>query len=241
MRRGEPPVLRIDFVEVTQGVQEDRDLVAAGRGMPTVAWKDTAVRVHISCDRGGWYFDRADEVTGSLQVDGRGLLPPTNKYRSITVLGHARPDETESTLNFTAAWCSPGPHTLAVRVVCPDPSGRVTTGQVVTWSWAAKAPLRLACMRFGTPRTEEQRLGEMRWALEYVRKVVDFLPTPLTDITVLPVAWWYEDRYHITSRDEWDDLLESTKRITLGALGGSSCASSPGGHPGSIRSGRGDR
>ena len=43
-----PPTLTIQYVEVTQGVQGDLGDVLAGRGMPTVANKDTAVRVHMN-------------------------------------------------------------------------------------------------------------------------------------------------------------------------------------------------
>jgi hypothetical protein len=33
----------------------DAAAVASGQGLPTVAWKDTAVRVDLLCERGGWW------------------------------------------------------------------------------------------------------------------------------------------------------------------------------------------
>ena len=91
-----PPKLTIQYVEVTQGVQEDLGAVLAGRGMPTVANKDTAVRVHMNCDRGGWFSNKLDKITGSLLVDGRRLrptnvrvlIPPDRGFASIRGLSN---------------------------------------------------------------------------------------------------------------------------------------------------------
>ena len=69
-----PPVLTIEYIEVTQGVQTGLAQVLAGQGMPMVANKDTAIRVHLQCNRGGWFSNQLGNITGSLLVDGKKLL-----------------------------------------------------------------------------------------------------------------------------------------------------------------------
>lgn len=65
------PRLDITYLEVTQGVQGTLHDVVAGKAIPAIALKDTAVRVHMSCDRGGWYENRLDRITGcSWSTDG---------------------------------------------------------------------------------------------------------------------------------------------------------------------------
>lgn len=202
------PQLSLTYVEVTQGVQGDLGDVIAGLAMPTVALKDTAVRVHMNCDRGGWYDNKLDRITGSLEVDGR-VLRPTNQRVSIPVdkgfagvRGQSDPNKTNDTLNFTipAAWLTPGTHTLTVRLVCDDPSGKVVAGQVIQWTWASKAPMRVRAMAlyYQYPSTE--------FLLDYVRQVLDFLPTPLTDIGI--AEGQTPEQHNLSTLEGWDELSD---------------------------------
>lgn len=201
-----PPKLTIQYVEVTQGVQGDLGDVLAGRGMPTIAYKDTAVRVHMNCDRGGWFGNKLDKITGSLRVDGK-LLSPTNVRGVVPDRGYAginglsNPQFTNDTLNFTipAAWLTPGLHTLTVKLVCNDPSGRIEIAQNVTWGWVAKNPYRVRAVYMAL-------YGDKDAMLDYVRSVLDYLPTPLSDVGIAAPVW-ITHTYNLRTRSGWEDLL----------------------------------
>jgi hypothetical protein len=203
-----PPRLTIQYVEVTQGVQGDLADVLAGRSMPTVANKDTAVRVHINCDRGGWYDNKLDRITGALLVDGRmlaptnvRLVPPADRgYASVQ--GLSNPEHTNDTLNFLipAAWLTPGTHTLTVRLVCNDPSGLIVLSQNVNWTWVAKSPFRVRALYMALDGTTE-------FMLDYTRRALDYLPTPLTDIGIAAPVW-YPHTYDLSTNSGWLDLLD---------------------------------
>jgi hypothetical protein len=203
-----PPRLTIEYVEVTQGVQEDLGDILAGRGMPTVANKDTAVRVHMNCDRGGWFSNKLARITGALFVDGRRLFP-TNKLLMPTdrgfasIAGRSNPALTNDTLNFTipAAWLTPGTHTLTVQVVCDDPSGKITLAENRVWNWVAHAPIRVRAlyMKFFT--------GSEDFLLDYARQALDFLPSPLTDIGIAAPRW-LSHTYDLTNKDDWNELAD---------------------------------
>lgn len=201
------PHLNIEYVEVTQGVQRDLADVLAGRGLPTVAFKDTAVRVHLSCDRGGWFSDKLDKITGALLVGGFRLAPTNTRLLRdrgfVEIKVRSNPSLTNDTLNFTipAALLTPGAHSLTVKVVCDDPSGRITLGQTVVWNWVENGPLRVRAlyMKFFT--------GSYEFLLAYTRRALDFMPTPLTDIGIaLPV--WLNHDYDLTHKDGWHDLVD---------------------------------
>lgn len=202
-----PPRLSIQYVEVTQGVQGDLGDVLAGRGMPTVANKDTAVRVHMNCDRGGWFDNKLDKITGALLVDGRRLsptnvrvfIPPDRGFAAIR--GLSDPNFTNDTLNFTipAAWLTPGAHTLTVQIVCNDKSGKIVLGQNVNWTWINKAPIRVRGLYMAL-------YGSDGFILDYVRRALDYLPTPLTDIGIAG-PHWYTHTYDLSDDAAWGDLL----------------------------------
>ena len=201
-----PPRLTITYVEVTQGVQGDLADVLAGRAMPTVAYKDTAVRVHMHCDRGGWFFNKLDKITGSLTVDGRRLSPtnarvivPDRGFAGIS--GPSNPNLTNDTLNFTipAAWLTPGAHTLTAQLVCNDPSNKIVVFETISWTWVEKNPLRVRAVYMAL-------YGSDAFMLDYVRRALDYLPTPLTDIGVAAPRW-IPHTYDLSDPDEWRDLL----------------------------------
>jgi hypothetical protein len=203
-----PPRLTIPYVEVTQGVQGDLGEVLAGRGMPTVAFKDTAVRVHLNCDRGGWFSNKLSRITGSLLVDGRRLaptnvrvlIPPDRGFASVR--GLSDPGITNDTLNFTipAAWLTPGAHTLTVKLVCDDKSGRIEVGQTSSWTWVEKKAFRVRAIYMAL-------YGSDAFMLDYARQALDYLPTPLTDIGIAAPRW-FSHTYNLYDEDQWNDLAD---------------------------------
>jgi hypothetical protein len=207
-----PARLTIQYIEVTQGVQGSLDDVLAGRAMPTVANKDTAVRVHLHCDRGGWFDNKLDKITGALLVGGL-QLPPTNERNIvpdrgfISISGFSDPDLTNDTLNFTipGAWLTPGTHTFTVRVICNDSAGKISLSQSFTWTWLAKSPLRVRAiwMELHPP---------IEAMLDYTRRALDYLPTPLTDIGIARPGS-HTHPYDLSTWDAWDDLIHDLEDL----------------------------
>jgi hypothetical protein len=212
-----PPILSIEYIEVTQGVQTDLADVVTGRGMPTVAYKDTAVRVHLHCDRSGWWENKLNLITGTLVLDkdNRKRLMPTNpgddgrwvmptRSGTAAIKGISNPNNTNETLNFTipAAYLTPGFHHLTVRVACMEPSGRIEVQQSTDWMWHEKSPLRVRCLWLAGD-------GDFHKAdmLDYAARALDFLPTPLTDIGITSRVW-YSHNYDLSTEAGWEDLLD---------------------------------
>jgi hypothetical protein len=172
----------------------------------------------MRCDRGGWFSDRLDKIIGALTVDGR-WLPPTNVRGAVDrgfvdITRLSNPEITNETINFTipAAWLTPGVHDLNVQVVCDDPTGRIVVKQNLKWSWVPKAPLRVRALWLGlSPPIDAM--------LDYTRRALDFIPTPLTDIGLAaPVT--HPHSYILRTEglrcllddieDEWDDWDEAS-------------------------------
>lgn len=208
-----PPVLTITYVEVTQGIQADLYDVQAGRGMPTVAYKDTAVRVHMRCDRGNWFFNQLDKITGELRLDDAVILRPINQRPAIPDTGYAavrgwsEPIDTNSTLNFRipAAYLTPGRHSLSVRLVCNDPSGRMSATQRIEWDWVSKTPLAVRCLWLAIDGQWQKPA-----MLDYAARVLDLLPTPLTEIGISSTVW-FSHSYDLSTDDGWQNLLDDVE------------------------------
>lgn len=201
------PTLSISFVEVTQGVQGGPGDEISGGIMPMVADKDTAVRVHMVCDRSGWDGNFLDKITGVLKVDGKPLFPtnwrgvvPDRGFVSIFGMSHA--DQTNTTLNFTipAAWLPPGPHALSVAVVAKDPVSTVSAATNFQWTWFAKAPMQVRALWLGHYPSEESMLG-------YLRDTLEYLPTSLGGIGIAPPIWTPQV-HDLTTDDGWGDLVD---------------------------------
>jgi hypothetical protein len=192
-----PPRLTIEYVEVTQGVQTDLADVLVGRGMPTVANKDTAVRVHMQCNRGGWFSNQLANISGALFVDGR-RLPPTNV---ANIKGFSNANVTNDTLNFSipAAWLTKGEHTLSAKVLCNDRSGKIEVQQIFKWTWFAKDPFRVRAIYMDAG-------GSALEMLDYARKALDFLPTDLTNIGIAS-RHSYANSNQFRDTDDWHDLV----------------------------------
>ena len=66
------PKLNWDGIEITQGIQifGRSDVDKSERNtVPTIADKDTVVRVYLSSDRSGFDNDRMHDITGILEVE----------------------------------------------------------------------------------------------------------------------------------------------------------------------------
>ena len=188
------PILCIEGIEVTQGIQTFDFDPSAANTVPTVAHKDTIVRVYVSSDRGGFNNDET-EVTGSLEIDGH-VLAPINGLSPVTLVGTPfiiarRRDlidrsQTDHTLNFRIpAALAEGAKDLAIVVEAPTEAGSPSTGRTSSWEWSDHGTLRIRYVRVRTTDTDvpggslEPTDAEARFTIE---RAVDLLPTPVTDI-----------------------------------------------------------
>lgn len=210
------PQLWVDWIEVTQGIQVEPGSPLGGIRAATVAGKDTAVRIHLRCQRGSgrWYDDLAHRLVGELWVDERYRLSALNNGL-CNVAGSSRETDDQSTLNFTVpgAWLTPGEHRLRVRLVCPDLAGTIVREATLNWTFPAKAPLRIRCLWLGAYGQFAQET-----MLEKARQALDLLPTPLTAISIASRIS-FTHTHDLTNRaglealvddleDEYDDVDE---------------------------------
>jgi IPT/TIG domain len=194
------PVLKIEGLEITQGIQTFWRQGITSNSLPTIANKDTIVRVYVSADLGGFNNDEVDEVTGTLKVDGLKLHPrngitPTNpsgsnpfiKARKVSKIDRK---ETNHTLNFRipAVW-SNGTRNLVVNIIGPDLAGsRQTVSETKSWTWKVVSPFRVRWIRIRDDRPQPQGTGNIPTDDEArftVQRAFDLIPSPATDIAPL--------------------------------------------------------
>ena len=188
------PVLQIEGVEFTQGVQRFWREGIVPNSIPTIAGKDTIMRVYVSCQRNGFAADEV-EISGIVHVDGLPLFP-INGITPISPAGNPfiqarRMDlidrqETDHTLNFRipAAWCS-GTRNIRINIFTTENFCRFPISETLltSRSWQQNPALRVRFVRIrddsqnpATPRpTEEQ----CRFTVE---RAFDLIPSPATDI-----------------------------------------------------------
>ena len=194
------PRLSIEYVEVTQGVQTDLAEVLAGRGMPTVANKDTAVRVHFRCERGGWFDNRLEKITGTLRVDGRRLVPTNVRVMIPPDRGFASPQPQRRGDTMALRRGVMKGEQFRGGVARRRPAFLQEMGEITVQLKVEHAPIRVRALYM-------ELYGSDAYMLDYAGRALDFLPTPLTDIGIAAPRWF--PHTHDLSTDEgWDDLLD---------------------------------
>jgi hypothetical protein len=197
-----PPLLTIEWIEVTQGVQTVQDGVSRMAPMPMAAFKDTAIRVHFKCRRkNNWATNSVSGITGVLFFDGNRFAP--DNRGGVGLYYNSRDQEGATTLNFTipGGMLSPGIHRIAVDVVCADPAGRIKLHKTIHWEWIKSKSLRIRCLWLGSENWKGPAM------IDYARRAVDYLPFELNDIGVASVGN-YDDGHDLLTEDGWGDLLE---------------------------------
>lgn len=204
------PTLAIEGLEVTQGVQTFwRSDGVADNSRPTIADKDTIVRVYVSADMGGFDNDEVEDITGTLSVGGTVLTPingitpddPTGGDPFITARPRSEIDRTETnhTLNFRIpAALASGTKTLRVRVQAPDRCGTTPRARrTLSWSWQNNEALRVRFVRIRDNRPAPDGTGTRPTAAQArftIERAFDLLPSPPTDIGPAWQATWTTDR-----------------------------------------------
>lgn len=178
-----PPRLRIEGVEVTQGVQ--RAPWDPSPALPTVAGRDTLVRVYVSADRGGFHDDLTRVVRAHLRLDDLELPPwpvadPTDPgfvAGRVSAIDRAR--ARDSLLFRIPAPLCRGTRELRVEVVAEGSPVPSTAEARVTWTWWPTLPLPVRLVRLARPDRPAPGPADV---LATAARALDLLPTSLEDV-----------------------------------------------------------
>jgi len=204
------PNLKVEGMEITQGIQTFWRQGVAANSLSTIANKDTIVRVYVSADMGGFNNDEVHSVTGTLKIGSLKLHPingitptdPSGVYPFITARKVSNIDrsQTNHTLNFRIpAYYAHGTQSLLADIIAPLGDGTYQiVSQPTSWTWETKTAVPIRFIRItdlrpppvgtGTQPTENQA----RYTLQ---RAFELLPSPATDIAPA----WYAT--HDTTRD----------------------------------------
>ena len=157
------PQLSILGMEVTQGIQvfplqQIVNGAAAWVPLPTIAEKDTIVRVYVACNRGGFANDQVQNVTGTLRVDGTTLTPingitPFNATGNPFITARNKQQINRATTNHTLNFRIPaalasGTRSLFADVFSPEICGTTPSAfSSLSWSWRVENALRVRFVR----------------------------------------------------------------------------------------------
>ena len=187
------PKLKVEGIQVTQGVQRPMGWGPSAADLPLIEGKDTWVRVFVSADRHGVFGDRA-VVTGRINFGSAiSNLPPLNRVGKLAnpmvEVGPGKPDSTRTnaTLNFRlpAAVCS-GKQVLKADVFLAQAEANVVprASMIIDPSWESWNAIRLRYVRIRDDRGSvfsATEVGDVV-AAQTALRAVDLLPTPPTDI-----------------------------------------------------------
>ena len=218
------PNVKIEGMELTQGIQRFWRQNITENSVSTVVGKDTIVRVYVSCDMGGFQGDAVPGIIGVLSVGTTDLYPingvtPTTPTGGLPwhVARHKNDIDRSNinhTLNFRipAAMCS-GTKSLFCYLIVPGPGGTVdqTLGKSLTWTWDAETPLKVRWVRIRDehdPATVTPTIPTDAQARETAQRALDVLPYP-ADLSAAPVAT------HTTTRDFTVDAEGAAMRMDV--------------------------
>lgn len=218
------PTLDIDGIEVTQGIQTySRADGTPDNTLPTIAGKDTIIRVYIDADRKGAFGDRVPDVTGELVLDGGHRLMPINgevpnscggwspgnpfiEARRASAIDRAK---TNHTLNFRIpSTLAIGTQTITVHVSGPEICGKVArASRRVSWSWTRRTalPVRYVRIRDTHPTAGTNTRPTDSQCLCTLRRAFDLLPFPATDLRPASQPTWDTGRDFTNTSDTSDN------------------------------------
>ena len=199
------PTLVIEGMEVTQGIQSFWRPNVTWNSVPTVANKDTIVRVYVSTDIGTFDGGTLNGVTGTLKVDNTTLTPingyspdgstTPNPFIDARKRQDIHREITSHTLNFRIpAALSSGTKTLVATVQSPKVSGVVPKAiSAMPWTWQVKSPLRVRFVRMlvnlAPPEPVSRRPTEVE-ARYTIERAFDLIPAPANDIAPAWLPTW---------------------------------------------------
>jgi hypothetical protein len=208
------PTLKVEGIEVTQGIQVF-SLSGARNTLPTVAGKDTIVRVYVSANRALWPNAKLPNVTAALNVNNI-LFAPINGTSAgsstggnpFLELGHASfidRRNANASFNFRIpAALSNGTRTLSVSVWGTDEIGVLKASDSIPWTWHSKSALRFRYVRVnfkGTMPTDDE-------ARRTAIRAVELLPFPATDIAPAWLSQWNTSVTNLSTSKGKQTLLD---------------------------------
>ena len=223
------PNVKVEGMEVTQGIQRFWRTGVTANSVPLVAGKETIVRVYVSTDMGGFNQDQVPNIVGVLSVGPLDLYPingitpadpsgghPLHTARNRTAILRENVDHT---LNFRipAGHCV-GTKNLFCYLIVPGPGGKVdqTVGYSENCSWAPEPALQVRWVRIRDehdPANVTPTTPTDAQALETARRAVDLLPYPPTDLSPAGIF-----AAHTTTRNFGEDAPGSAMCADIGNL-----------------------
>lgn len=221
------PNVKIEGIEVTQGIQTFWRTGVTDNSISTVAGKDTIVRVYISADMGGFKNDEVAQIRGWLTVGASTTLSPINGITPANPTGGtpfftARKRSAidrgnlAHTLNFRIpAALATGTKSLFAYLIVPGPAGTVDqiASKLMNWTWVTEPTVKVRYVRI---RDEHDPMNIVAaptdaQCRQTVLRAVDMLPFPPDVAPALSAT-------HTTTRDFTIDAQGSALVGDIGNL-----------------------
>jgi hypothetical protein len=220
------PNVKIEGIEVTQGIQTFWRTGVTDNSVSTVAGKDTIVRVYISADMGGFNNDEVPKIWGTLSIGSTNLYPingitPANPNGGTPFLtARKRSAITRGNLNHTLnfripAALSTGTRSLFAYLIVPGPGGTVDqiVSKLMNWTWVTEPRVKVRYVRIRDEHDPMNIVAEPTDAQcrETVLRAIDMLPFPPDAAPALFAN-------HTTTRDFTIDAQGSAMVTDIGNL-----------------------
>lgn len=145
------PNVKIEGIEVTQGIQTFWRTGVSDNTVATVAGKDTIVRVYVSADVGAFNNGQVPNIWGTLSVGATNLFP-INATPFFTA--RRRADINRQTIGHTLNFRIPagsanGTKALFAYLIVPGPNGTVDqiVSKLMNWTWAVEPAIKVRYVR----------------------------------------------------------------------------------------------
>lgn len=145
------PNVKIEGIEVTQGIQTFWRTGVTDNMVSTVAGKDTIVRVYVSADVGAFNSGQVPNIWGTLSVGSTNLSPIG---ASPFFTARKRSDINRETINHTLNFRIPagmanGTKGLFAYLIVPGPNGTVDqiVSKLLNWTWVVEPAIKVRYVR----------------------------------------------------------------------------------------------
>lgn len=192
-----PPQLAIQGIEVTQGIQH-APWDPTHAAVPTVAGKDTMVRVYVTSERQGFQDDRTTIVSASLRIGDLTLAPiapyddEPGAVRAPFEAGRAYAVD-RSRADHALIFRVPAPLCVGTRELHVEvradgrPPHSPSAEARLTWTWTTVRPVPIRFVRIASQGAKAPSDAQARFTL---MRALDLLPTPPDDIGPGWLASW---------------------------------------------------
>lgn len=210
------PKLKIEAVEVTQGIQNFSIANDGPNDVDLISRKGTVIRVFVSCDRGGFSNNRV-KFSGKLTIDNHILEPVNGKANTREDSGGdpyitARPksqlkrERTQHSLNFFVCEAlSLGTKTFEISVWSVlENTWEATENRLMTFQWVPEKKMKV---RWARVRLKKHSNTIVSWtdASFNFSRAIDILPTSSGDLSNAPLTAYVSN--HNLELPSWRSLF----------------------------------